>query len=188
MFSKVQIVNFGLSKIASSRVSRLDPAATKLEQFVAANYDHWKRTELGKRRWVFATEDDYALPKVEVLTDVEKPHKYSLPTDCLRPIRLKRTEWKQRRRFIYSAYDNLKISYIIDVDETEFDPLFVEVLACRVAMECVEYATQSNTKKEDAISAYDRAVAEAGKANAFVIGAEDIASDDEDFEFITARF
>jgi len=188
MFTQVQVVNLGLSKIASSRISRLDPPQSSLERFVAAGYEHWKRSEIAKRRWVFATEANYALAKVGELTDTDKPYKYSLPVDCLRPIRLKRTEWVQRRRYVYSADAALKISYIVNVDESEFDPLFVEVLACRIAMESVEYVTQSNTKKADAKALYDTAVTEAAKANAFVIGPEDVTSDDEDFPFITARF
>jgi hypothetical protein len=188
MFSQVQIVNLGLSKIASSRISRLDPPQSSLERFVAAGYDHWKRSEISKRRWVFALEHNYALAKVEELVGVERPYKYSLPVDCLRPVREKRTEWAQRRRYVYSAEDGLKITYVANVDETEFDPLFVEVLACRVAMESVEYVTQSNTKKADAKALYDEAVTEAAKNNAFVIGPEDITSDDEDFPFLTARY
>lgn len=188
MFSQVQIVNIGLSKIASSRVSRLDPAKTSLERFVASSYDHWKRSELTKRRWVFATEAHYALAKVDTLTDVAKPYKYSLPVDCLRPVRLKTTEWEQRRRFIYSAEDNLKITYVLNVDESEFDPLFVEVFASRIAMENVEYVTQSNTKKADIKALYDIAVADAARVNAFVRGPEDVTADDNDFPFITARF
>lgn len=188
MFTRVQIVNIGLSKIASSRVKRLDPPQTSLERYVADNYEHWKRSELTKRRWVFATEDDYQLTKSDTLTDVARPYKYPLPVECLRPIRLKRTEWKQRRRFIYSACDPLKISFIVNATEDEFDPLFVEVLASRIAVGCVEYVTQSNTKKADAKALYDEAVGDAAKANAFVIGPEDITSDDDDYPFVNARY
>ena len=188
MFTQVQVVNFGLSKIGSSRISRLDPAQTSLERFIVAGYDHWKRSELSARRWVFATEKDYALAKVGTLTDVDKPYKYSLPVNCLRPIRGKRTEWEQRKRFIYSATNNLKISFIENVDETDFDPLFVEVFAARIAMESVEYVTQSNTKKADTLGLYNKAVKEAGQANAYVRGPEDTGSDDEDFPFITSRY
>lgn len=188
MFTAVQIINLGLSKIASSRVSRIDPPVSSLERFVAEGYPHWKRSELTKRRWVFATEDNYTLTRVETLTDVEQPYKFQLPVECLRPIRGKRTEWKQRRRFIYSTYDELRVSMIMNVDETEFDPLFVEVLASRIALECVEYVTQSNTKKADVEALYRNAVSDAGQANAFVIGPEDVTSDDEDFPFVTSRF
>jgi len=195
MFTRVQIVNTGLSKIGSSRISRLDPPQTSLERFVAESYEHWKRSEITKRRWVFATEDDYVLAKLQDNQSVPpleradgRNYKYQLPVDCLRPVRLKRTEWVQRRRDVYSTEDNLKISYIVNVDETEFDPLFVEVLACRIALESAEYITQSNTKKADAKALYDGAVADAGKVNAFVIGPEDVVSDDSDFPFITSRY
>lgn len=195
MFTQVQIVNIGLSKIASSRISRLDPPQSSLERFIASSYEHWKRSEITKRRWVFAMEDDYALAKVQdpsseppVSRADGRNYKYSLPVDCLRPIRLRRTEWVQRRRFLFSCQDNLKISYITNVDESEFDPLFVEVFASRIAAESVEYVTQSNTKKADTNSLYNTAVTEAAKANAFVIGPEDVASDDDDFPFLTARY
>lgn len=188
MFTVVQIINLGLSKIASSRVSRIDPPVSSLERFVAEGYPHWKRSELAKRRWVFATEDNYLLTRTETLENVDKPHKFQLPVECLRPIRGKRTEWKQRRRFLYSDYDTLRVSMIMNVDETEFDPLFVEVLAARIALESVEYVTQSNTKKADVEALYRVAVSEAGQANAFVIGPEDVSEDDNDFPFITSRF
>ncbi len=188
MFTIVQIINLGLSKIASSRISRIDPPVSALERFVSEGYEHWKRSELTKRRWVFATEDNYTLTRVDTIDNVDKPYKFQLPVECLRPIRQRRTEWKQRRRFLYSAYDTLRVSMIMNVDETEFDPLFVEVLACRIALESVEYVTQSNTKKADAEALYRAAVSEAGLANAYVIGPEDIAEDDSDFPFVTSRF
>lgn len=188
MFTRLQIINIGLSKIASSRITQIDPPTSSLERYMADNYVHWKRSELTKRRWVFATEDNYALTQVEVLTGADKPYKYSMPVDMLRPIRQKRTEWKQRRQHIYSAENNLKISYVADVQEDEFDPLFVEVLACRIAMDSAEYITQSNTKKADAKAIYDAAVLDAGKVNAFIIGPEDNTYDEEDYPFITSRF
>lgn len=195
MFTQVQIINIGLSKIASSRISRVDPPKTSLERFCAEGYHHWKRSELAKRRWVFATEDDYALAKVgdpsstpPVSRQDGRNYKYALPVDCLRPIRDKTTEWKRNRTFIYSAYDNLKIAYVMNVDEDEFDPLFVEVFAARIALETVEYLTQSNTKKAEAQAMYDTAVTEAGRTNAYTIGPEDVTSDDNDFPFLTARY
>lgn len=188
MYTPVQIVNLGLAKIASARISRIDPPQTSLERHVAEGYQHWKRTELAKRRWVFATVDGYALTLSETLDGEDWSYKYALPVECLRPIRNNRTEWKQRGRFIYSAYEDLKISFVRSVDEKDFDPLFVEVLAQRAALESVEYVTQSNTKKADAKALYDEAVDVAKQANAFVIGPEDIGADDNDFPFITARF
>lgn len=188
MFTKVQIINLGLAKIASSRVSRIDPATTSLERHCAEGYLHWKRSELTKRRWVFATEDNYVLTLQDTLTDVDKPYKYGIPTEALRPIRSKFSEWKQRGRFIYSECPTLRVSLVFDKPENEFDPMFVEVLACRIARECSEYVTQSNTKNADADALYRRSVDEAGQVNAFIIGPEDIQADDSDFSFLTSRY
>ena len=189
MLTDVQLINGGLSKIASNRIARIDPAKTSLEGFMASNYPHWRRTELTKRRWVFATEEQYALTLESSRTDgVPKPHKFALPIDCLRPIRNKKTEWIQRGKFIYSAYDTLKVDYIRNASEDEFDPLFDEVLMCKIAYESAEYVTQSNTKKDFAFKLYKDAVALAGQANAFIIGPEDIQADDDDFTWLGGRF
>lgn len=188
MFTDLQVINLGLGKIAASQISRIDPPVSSLEKFCANGYPHWKPSELAKRRWVFATAIDYVLPQVAYLEDTDQPYKYELPANCLRPIRVKRTEWIQRKRFIHSAYEGLKISYIEDVPASGFDPLFVEVLACRVALESVEYVTQSNTKKADAAQLYKMAVSEAAQNNAFVIGPEDIQDDDNVFPWLTARY
>lgn len=188
MFSKVQVVNLGLSKIGSSRVTRLDPPVSSLERFIDSGYLHWRRSELTKRRWVFALEENYPLAKVEELEEGERRYVYDMPVEALRPVRDSSTEWKQRGERIYSAYDNLKATFVFDKIEPEFDPLFVEVLACRIGMECTEYVTQSNTKGETAERKYERAVTDAGRVNAFIMGPEDINGGDEDYPFLTARY
>lgn len=189
MLTDVQLINNGIGKVSASSITRIDPPKTPLESFCAARYQQWKQSELAKRRWVFATEDDYKLTLADTLIDVDQPYKYALPIDCLRPIRTKTSEWKQRGKFLYSAYDTLKISYIRNADESEFDVLFNDVLAGRIAMEIVEKETQSNTKKQNAKDLhYDPAVREAALANAFVIGPEDIGGDDNDFSWLSSRY
>lgn len=188
MFTDVQIINMGLGKLAAQQIARIDPPQTSLERYVAAGYPLWKRAELARRRWVFAVEFNFQLTKTQTLEGVELPYVYPLPTDCLRPIRTKRSEWVQRGRNLHSGYDVLKIDYIRNVDEAEFDIMFVDVLACRVALECAEYVTQSNTKKADVQTLYNAALTEAGRCNAYTIGAEDNSSDDEQYSFLTARY
>jgi len=188
MYTALQVINLGLGKISSSRVERIDPPGTSLARYVADGYPTWKRTEIAKRRWVFATEHNYLCTRTETLDFGDRPYKFAMANDCLRPIRTKRSEWKQSGRFILSAYEELRIDYIRNATEAEFDPLFVEVLAWRIATECVEYVTQSNTKKADAINLYRDAVAEAGRANAYTIGAEDNTSDDDQYAFLTSRY
>ncbi len=183
----VQIINLGLAKIGSSRIRRINPPQTSLEKFISEAYLHWKQSELSKRRWVFATEHEFSFSQVEELTETARPFKYQVPADCVRLIRYPSTEWIQRGQFIYSAYEALKGDYIRLADESEFDAWFNETLATRVALECVEYVTQSNTKKETVERWYARSIADAGKANAYVIGTEDLDQVDEHFEFLAGR-
>ena len=187
MFTKVQVANIGLAKLSSSLVTRLDPPRSSLERHISAGYDHWKQSELTKRRWLFATEDDYPLPLEDTLTGVDRPFKYRLPAEALRPLRNRDTEWQQRKRFIRSSQENLKISFIENVSEADFDPLFVEVLGSRIALESAVFVTLSNPKGITAEDRYDTAVADAAKVNAFVRGPEDVGADDNDYPFLTAR-
>jgi hypothetical protein len=188
MYTRLQVVNHGLRKLGASPVSRLDPPSTSLERHVADGYPLWLISELAKRRWVFATEHNYTLAKVDTLTNVDRPHKYQLPAQCLRPLRSDVSDWVQSGRYLYSAYTTLKISMIVKREETEFDPLFVEVFACRIATECVEFTTQSNTKADRTDFGYEEALTIASRANAFTIGPENLSDHDEAYDWITERY
>lgn len=188
MLTDVQIINNGLAKIAASRIKRIDPPSSPLEGFMASNYTQWKRSEIAKRRWVFALEKDYALTLDSTLVNVDKPYKFLIPADCLRPIRTKYSEWDQVGRYIRSNYETLAIDFIRNKDESEFDVLFNDVLASRISYESAEYVTQSNKKKEAALAGYQAAVRDAAKNNAFVIGPEDIQADDNDYSWVSGRY
>lgn len=187
MFTDLEIINLGLSKLGSSTVSRIDPPRTSLERHVATGYKHWKRSEISKRIWNFALETDYVLTQTEVKQLVERPYIYALPTDCLRPIREDRSDWRQVGRALHDKSSVLKIDYLRNALEADFDPMFVEVLACRIAVESVEYVTQSNTKKADVMEMYREAVKDAGRLNAFVQGPKDTSNDDEAYDFVIGR-
>ena len=190
MYTRVGIVNLGLAKLGSARVSRLDPATSQLERHVASGYDHWKRSEIGKRRWTFARVANYKFPKLAEndKTFDGKPYKFELPSDMVRLTKTKTGRYERAGSFLYSGYSDLRDDYFRNVDESELDPLFAEVLACRVALECVEYVTQSNTKKSDIASEYAAAVRDASKANAFEIGPENISDEDDQYALLNARF
>lgn len=204
MFTDVQILNLGLGKIASNRIKQITPPITPLEQFCSTGYTQWKQSELTKHRWVFATVDCYNLTQINIPPvvvppvspdpdfvpnpqGVRRPYQFQLPNDCLRPLRGKQSEWVQRGRTIWSGYQCLKIDYVKNVLEDQFDPLFVDVLAGRVAQETVEFVTQSNTKSQKADMVYDGAVTAAAKVNAFVIGPESMEDNDEAFDWVAGH-
>lgn len=194
MTTAVKVINLGLSKIAASRVSTIEPPKTNLERFMADNYPQWRDEELAARRWVFATEYVTLTLTGDPLVGVAKPYAYLLPNDTLRPVRETGSEWEQRGRMLYSANNTLTILHIQRKSENDFDPLFAHVLACKIAYEACEYVTQSNKKKADALVFYNEAVKRASNVNAFVKGSEAIANEETlpdgnlSFSWVTDRF
>jgi hypothetical protein len=156
---------------------------------MSTNYQYWKRSELTKRRWVFATEEGFTLVPTGERVHEKTPYEFRLPSNCLRPIRTPATTWVVSGRNIYTdTPTSFRLDYIRDADESEFDPLFVGVLAARAALGSVEYVTQSNTKTQNVATMYDDAVEEAALANAFIIGPTDPRPADDEFAFLAGRF
>lgn len=189
MTTPVKVINGGLSKIAASRVSTIAPPQTNLERFMADNYEQWRDAELSAHRWRFALEYR-ALTLQSTSTTLAKPYAFGIPNDAMRAIREKGTEWEQRRKLLYSAYPTLTALFVVRVTENDFDPLFAEVLSCKVAFESAEYVTQSNTKKADAKVLYDEAVDRARQMNAFLTGSEEVSGEDDpgtEYTWLTSR-
>lgn len=183
------IINLGLGKIAAGSVSNIVPPKTPLERHCAQGYPIWRDSELQMRDWYFAlTQQLLTLegPEVDAAQDGRK-YKFAQPNDMLKPIRDKYTTWEMRGKYFWSSSNQLLLPYIKRASSAEFNALFVDVLACRVAKESVEFATQSNSKEESAEVKYDKAVARAAKANAFVIGPQDVDLADENSEWVMAR-
>lgn len=187
MYTPVDIVNIGLSKIGAARIRRMDGARTSAEVFCATNYPHWVISELAKHRWVFASSQLTLVQYERDENDPQTSNIFSLPTNVVRVIREPHNTWKQEGRTIRSDQEMLNLDVVLNVDTYQFDPLFVEVLACRVAKESAEYLTQSNTKKATAESSYDKAISDARKYNGFVRGPERVV-EDRDYSFLTERY
>lgn len=190
MTTRLEILNLALGKMTPNRIIHDNPPRNDLETYMVSKYAVWRFTELTKRRWVFAMADDYELTLSATLTNEPadyRKYKYALPNDCLRALRTSVTEWKQRGKFLYSSAPRLKIDFVLDVPEADFDPLFIDVLASWIAIQSCMYVTESNTKKQQLKEEYVASVAEAKRINAFTIGPEDYGADDNDFSFITSR-
>lgn len=189
MTDALSVCNLGLGKIAASRISNLSPPRSPLERHCASGYPSWRDQEIAKRRWVFALADaQLTMTAAEPLTHTRNPYQYTMPPNCLRPIRDKHTTWEVRGNFLYSCSTVQWLQFLQRVPETLFDPLFADVLASRVAVESVEFASQSNTKGQTADSHYLASVNEAARANAFIIGAENVQTADENDTWINGRW
>lgn len=184
----VDICNIAQIKLGAEEIGTLTSPVTPAERRYARLYPHYRDVELRARRWHFALAEQVSLTLVAGTTgSANLPYAYLLPTDVLRVIRDKRSQWKQVGQRLYSDDSGaLKVDYIRGgISAADFDPNFVEVLACRLAFEAAEKVTQSNTKKQDMWSAYKAALLVAGQTNAFVIGPEDYHT--EDSSWLTAR-
>jgi hypothetical protein len=181
------ICNLGLGKVGTtSRVANLDPPVSAVEKHCAQGYPVWRDSELRKNRWVFSRTFKQ-LTQANTPTTAERPYAYSLPNDYIFAVRYKTDTWQMRGKYIHTAKKTFFLEYHARVLEPNFDPLFVDVLSCRVAMESMEFATQSRAKLADAVKLYEAAVQIASNRNAFIIDPEDLGVEDENDEWVLAR-
>lgn len=191
MSNALSVINLGLGKIAANRCSTINPPKSSLERHCASGYPTWRDSELTKRTWYFSLRTTVLTLSPEATpTDMGdgRMSRYAVPTDMVRPIRDKRTRWIQRGKFIFDTSPVLTLEYVASIPESEWDAVFRDVVSCRVAQECVEFATQSNTKGDTADQKYAKAISEAAAANAFVAGPSDIRTDDSNDEWLMARY
>ena len=185
------VINAGLGKIAAAEITTFSNPISPEEAYVVSNYPHWKKQQLLKHRWHFATQRRNLTQSGEPLEDDERPNRFAFPVDGLRPVREKRSDWEQRGKFLYTNTETLEVLFIVNVPEPDFDELFFDALACWIAYQSVEYITQSNTKKEAIKQEYEEAIRTARRNNAFVTGSErfsDFRDPDTRYRYITDRW
>jgi hypothetical protein len=116
---------------------------------------------------------------------------YTLPSDCLRLLKNDHREdvypkdWKvEGRKILSNDSAPLQIRYIRQITDTTFyDATFLELLACRLALEMCEELTQSNSKRQLAAEEYKQALRDARKMNAF----ENVPAQQDTDDWQTAR-
>jgi hypothetical protein len=182
------ICNLGLGKITASRISSLSPPKSPLENHLAVGYPHWKAQELSKRRWHFATFHDTLVLNATVSGDAY-PFRYALPNNMLFPVRPRGyPTWIMRGNVIMSTSNQLTLEYVKNVAEDEFDPLFTDVLAWRIAAESVGVAKDGGLgEQRNAWAGYKEAIDLAALRNAFVLDMQPVDEPDESFDWLRTR-
>lgn len=174
--SDVSICNLALQKLGAARISSLSDGSNNQKQCSAA-YEAMRDRELRANRWKFAiTRVILAASSVSPVFFYAKA--FLLPPDCLRPIFPARLglDWKVENHegvpaILTNDGTTLEVRYVRQItDPTQFDALFVDALACKLAWHLCETLTQSNTKKEAVHEEYVIAMREARKMNAIEIG------------------
>lgn len=176
MASDVSIVNRALTKLGADRILLLtDP--TQQARVMNAMYADVRDAELARHHWKFA------IKRAQLVALVDAPnwgyqYQYPLPADYLglvqvgdiyvRCVRRGTAPWSiEGQNLLTDQLAPLKFRYLSRVENPGFyHPLFVEALACKLAMEGCEALTQSNTKKQSAMEEYKFALSEATRMDA----------------------
>lgn len=155
MASKTDIGNRAVSKLGGERFSNIDTDNTKPAKVIRAMWDIIRDALLCEYPWSFA------LTRTQLAKDTASPswgynNQFTLPSDFLALVEIKgNPDYRMEsastggNRIVTNEGSPLFILYIRRVVNTaEFDPLFLESFATRLAYEGCEELTQSNTKKQ----------------------------------------
>lgn len=175
MAGKVEIANRALTKLGAERILLLtDPS--KEARVMNSMFDTVFDAELRRHRWKFALKRA-TLPALVAAPEWGYSYAYQLPSDFLALVQVndyylrglkQKTLWTiESGQILTDLPAPLKVRYVRRVDNLLLlDPLFVEVLSCKLAYEACETLTQSSTKKQAAGEEYQFAVSEATRQDA----------------------
>jgi hypothetical protein len=180
--SNVTIANRALQKLGAKRISSLTQDHPNARSMNAA-FERVRDGELRRYDWSFA------IHRASIAADADGPewgdwNRYSLPNDYIRLLRDDESganvDWKIEGLYILTADDApLEIRYIRQItDPAYFDPLFIEALAGRLALETCKEITDSTVDKESIKDDYDRDIAEAKRVGAIEKAARDFPEDE----------
>ena len=160
--SDTDICNLALGHLGEARVSSLDED-TVAARACALHYGPVLNQVLRSHRWNFAA-------KRAVLTvNATAPafgwsYAYDLPADCVRVLELNDSEFNDvsdeyvvEGRQLLTDADKVNLIYIRKItDVAQFDALFIEALALKLAVALSETIRGTTGKTADLLSAYER--------------------------------
>ncbi|PVX84349.1 hypothetical protein [Paraburkholderia unamae] len=187
MASQVGIANRALTKLGSARITSLDEDS-KAAAALNSCYDYVLDACLRAHRWHFA-KARAQLAELAAPPLFGFQHQYRLPSDYLALIQIGQFLVYPRgdTRGLYSIEGGniltdidapLAIRYTRRItDPNAYDALFVESFACRLALECCEALTQSQTKMQSIATQLSQALSDANRANAIERPSQPIGDD-----------
>lgn len=187
--SQVRVANLALQKLGAQEIVSMDED-TRERRSITRCYTMLRDRELRAHNWNFSIKRAVLAPS-SVVPAFEFAKAFPLPSDCLRPLPPARdVDWtienhNGSKHILTNEGTVIYLRYVSRVtDETQFDPLFAEMLACKIAWHCCEEITQSNQKKADIEREYDKAKADAKRINAF----EQASPQEPEPPWVTARY
>lgn len=187
--SQVRVANLALQKLGATEIVAMDED-TRERRAITRCYTMLRDRELRAHSWNFSIKRAVLAPS-SVAPAFEFAKAFPLPSDCLRPLPPARdVDWtieyhNGSKHVLTNEGTVIYLRYVSRVtDETQFDPLFADMLACKIAWHCCEEITQSNQKKADIEREYDKARADAKRINAF----EQATPQEPEPPWLTARY
>lgn len=169
MASQVDIANYALDLLGAEPIVSLTEDSENARA-INRKYNIVLRSMLRKHTWN-CSKKRVQLAPLSTAPAFDYIYQFQLPSDCLRPIFPSDvTDWSVEKGGILLTNDGntLNLVYIAMLDDpNDMDDCFVEAFGSKLALDTAEKVTQSATKRKLAKEAYDDAMAEAKKANAY---------------------
>lgn len=198
MTSEVSIANRVCTLLGADTIIALTDDNNRART-INANYPAIRDAELARRRWRCAIKRA-SLAALAAAPDSDYARQFQVPNDFLRLIEggdlvsgPDFSDYRSGSSALYSREGDriltnlgapLHIRYLARLtDASLFDAAFAEYLAARVADECCEKITQSDSKRQICMQATKRALLEAVRGNALEVPAESLA----DSEWLAVR-
>lgn len=167
MPSVVDICNNALDKLGHGSITSITDG-NKSANLCNRNWPLVRNKALREHPWNFAVKRASTAPST-VAPAWGFTYKHPIPSDCLRLLEvydLTTDDYQIEGRFILTDDSVLYLRYIYEVtDPNEYDTLFQDLVATRLAFELCESLTQSNTKKEALWNEYKESLTHAKKAD-----------------------
>lgn len=166
--SNVEICNLALTKLGEDPITALteDSKAGRLSNL---HFARLRNVVLRSHTWNFAVKRA-SLAQSTVAPEYRFTAKYALPDDFLRIIDcnlLNDVSWKIEGKFLVCDADTVKIRYIAQIEDPgQFDELFIEALAARIASELAIPLADNVNLSDFMEQRYQRKLREARTADA----------------------
>lgn len=173
--SPTQIVNLALSRIGQKPLTSLDNDTNSAALLARLHYDDTRKAVLQTLPWKFA------LRRIELAELVDAPvyqwdHQYQLPSNALYVVSTSMDEdgdggtgeaWDvEGRTIVTDAGSPIQILYVEDIEDVvQFDALFVDAFAERLAAELVYGITKNVAQRERILQVYSAKVENAAAVN-----------------------
>lgn len=161
--SSTDVCNQALAHLGERPISSLDDD-TKAGRACKLHYQPVRDEVLRSHRWNFATTRA-TLSQLEDAPVFGWSYQYQLPADCLRVSEINDTEagdrytdeWVIEGRKILTNAETLNLVYVKQVEDTsEFDSLFTQALAVKLAMKLSEAIRGTTGKTAELAEMYAR--------------------------------